>query len=706
MRLMWNVSRMVVVFILMAAGMLWAAPPPPPAPLLLSYEERAVMTYLLAGVGKSDDEKLALADQLEAQLREVFSKDARSIKISDFAHFARYFQGNWPNSYSVTSDIELLERRRLRAPISIQGETVEVQSRILDFHAGRAEELIRRLGPTITGLDTKIAAGGLVKFFLLTPRRDMILRAFAEAEDFMNEEFKKIESIGEMIAKTDKLQGLSPEMKAFLSQIFKEYFAQMSPETKALVTVRLMGQDLNLDPLKKFEIMILSGGPQFQKLLQVVAREANLSADLLEIFRRLESKAPAVPAMIVKDMIERERSNYNWVRYDLNPLGVGTMAQVHKGRIRTAQGTRDVVIRFLKPDIEKRVNEDHRILSTIAPKIDADPVLRAAGFPLLTPIVSDLTKTVREELSLRDTIVRQIRGREVYTKKGFFKGSTYKNDLLISVPEIYDYDRASSLMVQDMVVGKKLDSVAETYKDSIPDLKRVIVEELARMWVEELTFKSGFFHADMHQGNFMIEMDERGLRVNILDFGMGGTISRQMQSQILLLGAGIEILKPSAIVQALWDLSDQTRNQLTRSQLEARVKVVVREMDQGRRALMGVGGWATWAMENGLQFPYEFIGMNRGLAILDKLLQDSGSKFTMAQLSRQAANKYAPRVWADLKGSGEMSVRDILRLGWLALINGNPASVPYRESVEAQAAAPAPASLKCSRVLMPALGVR
>lgn len=698
---MWHVSRIVVVFILVTTGAFGSAPAP--TPLLLSYEERAVMAYLLAGVGKSDDEKIAIAELLEKQLRESQSKATRQITISDFSHFPRYFQGNWPDSYSVASDIDLLEQRRLRAPISISGETLEVQSRILEFHAGRAGELIRRLGPTLSGIDTKIAAGGLAKFFLLTPRRDMVLRAFSEAEAFMNEEFSKIQGIGEMIAKTDKLQGLSPEMKAFLSQIFKEYFTHMSPETKALVTVRLMGQDLNLDPMKKFEIMILSGGPQFQKLLQVVAREANLSPDLLEIFRRLESKAPPVPAMIVQDMIERERGTYDWMKYDLKPLGVGTMAQVHKGRIRTSQGPRDVVIRFLKPDIEKRVNEDHRILSAIAPKIDADPVLRAAGFPLLTPIVSDLTKTVREELSLRETIVRQIRGREVYTKKGFFGGSTYKNDLFISVPEIYDYDRASSLMVQDLVIGKKLDSVAEQYKQAIPDLKKVIVEELARMWVEELTFKSGFFHADMHQGNFMIEMHERGLRVNILDFGMGGTISREMQSQILLLGAGIEILKPSAILHALWSISDQTRNQITRPQLEARVKVLVRDMDQGRKPLMGVGGWATWAMENGLQFPYEFIGMNRGLAILDKLLQDSGSKFTMAALSRQAANAHAARVWTDLKASGEMSTRDILRLGWLAVTNSSPATIPYRE-VQPQPRTTPMSSLKCSRVLMPATG--
>ncbi|MFN7730147.1 MAG: AarF/UbiB family protein [Bdellovibrio sp.] len=711
MRLLWNVSRIAILTIIQSAAMLFAASyvyavemaPRTETPLLLSFEERTVLAYLLAGVGKSDEEKLKFADQLEKQVREASAKPARTVEVHRFADFARHFQGSWPNSYSVTSDIELIEQRRLRAPLTVKGANNEIQSQINLFHFNRVAELTKRLGPTITGLEFKMVAGTLFQFFF-APKRDLILRAFRETEVLVEQEFAKIEGIGDEISKTDKLKGVSPEMRTFLTLIFQEYFAKMSIETKALVLVRLMGEDLNLDPMKKFEIMILSGGPQFQKLLQIVARESNMSADLLEIFRKLESKAPSVPPMIVQDMIERERGTYQWMDYDLKPLGVGTMAQVHKGRIRTAQGRRDVVIRFLKPRIEQRVDEDHRILTLIAPKLDAHPVLRQGGFPLLAPIVSDLTKTVREELSLRETIVRQLKGREVYTTRGFFEGSTYKNTLDISVPEIFDYDRNSLLMVSDLIKGKKLDSVAEDYKDSIPDLKRGVVEQIARVWLEELLFKSGFFHADMHQGNFMVDVSETGLKVNILDFGMGGTISAQLQKQLLLLGAGIEILKPSAITRALWDMSDKNRNGLNFTQLETAVNALAKEMDQGRHPLWGISDWSTWAMERGLQFPYEFIGMNRGLAILDKLLQDSGSKMRMSNLSKRLANRYSKQVWHNLRASGEMTISDLLRLGWVSVMDASPASVHYKPPGEGPTRSQKSAVLapKCSRVMMPA----
>ena len=710
MRLLWNVSRIVIQTVVQSALLLlltvhaYAQDVSPRAdtPLLLSFEERTVLAYLLAGVGKSDEEKLKLADQLEKQVREAYAKPARTVELHRFADFARYFQGSWPNSYSVTSDIELIEQRRLRAPMTLRGATQEVQTQIDLFHFNRVAELTKRLGPTITGLESKLVAGTLFQYFF-APKRDLILRAFAEAQILVEQEFAKIEGIGDEISKTDKLKGVSPEMKTFLTLIFQEYFAKMSIETKALVLVRLMGEDLNLDPMKKFEIMILSGGPQFQKLLQVVARESNISPDLLEIFRKLESKAPSVPPMIVQEMIERERGTYHWTDYDLKPLGVGTMAQVHKGRIRTAQGRRDVVIRFLKPRIEQRVDEDHRILTAIAPKMDAHPVLRKGGFPLLTPIVSDLTKTVREELSLRETIVRQLKGREVYTTRGFFNGSTYKNTLDISVPEIFDFDRNSLLMVSDLIKGKKLDSVAEEYKDSIPDLKRGVVEQIARVWLEELMFKSGFYHADMHQGNFMVDVSETGFKVNILDFGMGGTISAELQKQLLLLGAGIEILKPSAITRALWDMSDKNRNGLNFTQLETAVAKLANEMDQGRHPLWGISDWSTWAMERGLQFPYEFIGMNRGMAILDKLMQDSGSKMRMSDLSKRLANKYAKKVWNDLRASGEMTLSDLLRLGWVSVMDASPAQVRYQPPTEepVRSEKPAFSALKCSKVLMP-----
>jgi predicted unusual protein kinase regulating ubiquinone biosynthesis (AarF/ABC1/UbiB family) len=208
----------------------------------------------------------------------------------------------------------------------------------------------------------------------------------------------------------------------------------------------------------------------------------------------------------------------------------------------------------------------------------------------------------------------------------------------------------------------------------------------------------------MHQGNFMVDVSETGFKVNILDFGMGGTISAQLQKQLLLLGAGIEILKPSAITRALWDMSDKNRNGLNFTQLETAVNALAKEMDQGRHPLWGISDWSTWAMERGLQFPYEFIGMNRGMAILDKLMQDSGSKLRMSDLSKRLANRYAKQVWNDLRASGEMTLSDLLRLGWVSVMDASPASARYQTPTEepkrsAKSAVLAP---KCSRVLMPA----
>jgi predicted unusual protein kinase regulating ubiquinone biosynthesis (AarF/ABC1/UbiB family) len=661
-------------------------------PLVLSFHERAVLSYFLAGAGQSETEKHALVERLKAQVTRSMGMLPKKVTVSSFDEFLKTFQGEWPGSYSVQSDLAILEEHGFPPRVTIEAANEETVRQIEEFHQFRREALRRRFGDRLPMLGD--AASAVTAAGFLTAGDALTMRIFEQVESVLQSEFEKVGRVGADMADSGRLSGINPEVKAFLEIIFKEYFSRMSIESKAQVLNRLMDGDLNAEPMKKFEILVLSGGPQFQKLLQVVAREGKLSADLLEVFRRLESKANPIPPVLVEKMFEKERRTYRWVSYDKKPLGVGTMAQVHKGKIRTSHGDREVVIRFLKPEIEKRVEEDHRILSAIAPKLDADPVLREHGFPRLTPVVADLTRTVRDELDMNATVERQRQGRDLYSKESLLSVNGYRNDLHISVPEVFVVDPRSKLMVQELVKGDKLDKVVEIYGESLPDLKKAIVEEVARVWVEEVLFRSGFYHADLHQGNFLVDFSElTGVTVNILDFGMGGVVSPEMQKQILLLGAGVEILKASAISRAFLNLSTSLDG-ISEREFERRVELLVEEMRQGRHPLWTLGRWSAWAGDQGVQFPYEFIGLNRGMVILDKLLEDSKSEIRVSGLSRKIAKRYVRRLWSDLRGTREIGVFDFMKLGWLAATDETAA-------VEAYEPPPIPrTAVRCEKIFL------
>jgi len=698
MRNRWNVFLRkfgIALFLSVYSWVAIASQAQVPVPLYLRYEERYLLSYLLAGVGRSEPEKKALAGRLSAYMKEYLSRPSEEIQVSSFDEYLREFRGPWPNSYSVLSDIDLIEHGDRRGPRVIKAKSPELALQIAAYEQFRIAELGNRLGPLVAGALVKGAQG---KWSAIQRVDDSVLAVYREAEAQVEQEFRMIESIGAEISNSDRFKGLGIEMKVLMTTIFSNYFGKMSLESKTHVVGKLLGENLFADPIQKFELMVLSGGPQFQKLLQVVAREGNLSEDLLEVFRKLESKASPIPAAIVRNLFEAERAIYKWVDYDLKPLGTGTMAQVHRGRMRTSMGVEDVVIRFLKPDIARRVSEDHKILSEIAPILDANPIMRERGFPRLVPVVSDLTRTVQEELSLEATIDRQIKGRQVYSQKLFYNDGSYKNDLIISVPKVYILDHRSILMVQELVDGDKLDKVAETWSGALPAFKKTLIEEIAKVWVEEVFFKSGFFHADLHQGNFMVDVTDERIKASILDFGMGGTISRDLQRQILNLGAAVELNKADSIANLYWVISDKARNQIGLEEFRTRVQRQVQSMQQGLSPIWGFHRWSSWAMDQGIQFPYEFVGLNRGAVILDKLLKDSGSNLTMSTLSKKLATKYPNRVWNDLRQEKEITTKDMMRLGWIAFIGHTTADDLF---VAPSTPLSAPRINKCSAVMMP-----
>ncbi len=110
------------------------------------------------------------------------------------------------------------------------------------------------------------------------------------------------------------------------------------------------------------------------------------------------------------------------------------MAQVHRAKILIDGRSQDVVVRFIKPGIADRVQED-----------DQDA-----------------------------TIARQKTAKSVYEKEVLLKSPKYKTNLQFHVPRVYESAGKSKLMVQEMIFGRKLDKEAEIFAEGVPGLKKKI----------------------------------------------------------------------------------------------------------------------------------------------------------------------------------------------------------------------------------------
>ncbi|WP_415062002.1 AarF/ABC1/UbiB kinase family protein [Bdellovibrio sp.] len=644
----------------------WAASPDATG-LHLSFEQRLALTYALLAQGEEEAKKEKILERAKSYMQGVFSQDVQTVKVKNFDQFLKLFKGEWPNTHSVALDVEVLEKRGPHPMMIFEAESSRVQKQIDQYIEWQQEQLkiMAEKEKGTEGVSVE-KVGAQVMALLQDPQGQKIAEKWmlSESETLLADRMKELDRVGEKMAESSFAQQQDATMRIFMETMFSEYFSRLSPESKKLIVSSYLGGDLRVSDMKKFEIMVQNSGPQLQKLLQVVARQANLAPEMLEVFRGLENSVRPVPWTQVEEILQQEKGNYKFTYFEKKPLGVGTMAQVHRAKILVNGERKDVVVRFIKPGISQRVAEDKKILAEVAQILDNNPEFRKTGAPRLSPVVDDITATVTAELSQEDTIQRQKFAKTRYEKTVLLKTPEYKNYIEFHVPEIYESTHKSNLMVQEMVIGKKLDKEVAMYSEIAPQLKKGVIEEMARVWAHEVMFGSGFYHSDLHQGNFMLQVTDPKIRLHILDFGMGGVIPANMQRQVMVLGAGTELLNADLIARAYWKVSEQSQNTINETQFRSLVQAKVARIRAGHEVSPSLELWTAWAMDSGLKLPYEFVSLNRGIVIVNKLLADAGSKMTVTSLMKSLAKGNPTLVYRRLVIEEKISHKDLVKLGW------------------------------------------
>lgn len=192
-------------------------------------------------------------------------------------------------------------------------------------------------------------------------------------------------------------------------------------------------------------------------------------------------------------------------------------------------------------------------------------------------------------------------------------------------------------MIQELVHGQKPTKELQMYHNIYPDLYKVISERIAEMWVEEAFFKSGFFHADLHQGNLLASYSDREIDVYLLDFGMTGQLTKRLRESSLLLSLGVKLNRADIISKHFLRLGKSKNPSIKGPELS---RLAQERIDQ-LRADPSIGGsleaWTAWALDLGIELEYEFLKLNRGLTAIEGLLADSKSTVSIETLANNIA---------------------------------------------------------------------
>jgi ubiquinone biosynthesis protein len=189
-------------------------------------------------------------------------------------------------------------------------------------------------------------------------------------------------------------------------------------------------------------------------------------------------------------------------------VAAASIAQVHRASVRTSEGSRPVAVKVLRSGVERRFARD------LADMFFAARLAERVGPEMrrLRPVqvVETLARSVRMEMDFR---------LEAAAASEFAENS--KDDPDIRAPAI-DWDRTTrEVMTMEWVDGVPLADPERL--EALGFDPRALARALIQTFLRH-ALRDGFFHADMHQGNFFV--DDVG-RIVAVDFGIMGRLARK-----------------------------------------------------------------------------------------------------------------------------------------------------------------------------------
>lgn len=234
-------------------------------------------------------------------------------------------------------------------------------------------------------------------------------------------------------------------------------------------------------------------GPIFIKFGQMLSTRPDLiPADVAEQLSELQDNVPpfdeALAATIIETALQQKISGV-FKSFSATPMASASVAQVHAAVLHDGS---EVVVKVLRPGIEKTIRQDIKLLFSLARLVQR----YAPDGRRLRPVevVDDYQHTILDELDL------QREAANAAQLKRNFDGSE-----MLYVPAVYwDYTRIN-VFVMERIHGIAVTNIAAL--NAAKTNMQVLAERGVEIFFTQV-LRDSFFHADMHPGNIFVDIND------------------------------------------------------------------------------------------------------------------------------------------------------------------------------------------------------
>jgi ubiquinone biosynthesis protein len=359
---------------------------------------------------------------------------------------------------------------------------------------------------------------------------------------------------------------------------------------------------------ERIRLVLTELGPSFVKLGQIVSTRPDLiPADIIDELKRLQDEVPPVPFDQVLPVLERDLGaslNEVYELFDQTPLASASIGQVHRARLRLPEGEScEVVVKLQRPNIRDTIERDIDLLYWLAHAIERSVPESRVYSP--ARLVAEFDRAITAELDF---------ALEADNAERFTKNFLDFEPGVVTFPRVYRQASSKRVLTLEFLPGKKvLDAVAAG-----ADGEKIAKRSVAVM-VKQI-YEDGFFHADPHPGNVIIQGTHDEPLIALIDLGLVGRLTPHLRDKTVDLMVAAASEDRRALTDALYAICTPTKK-INRRELEAEVSTLAdRYLGKSLKDLELSGlmrDLVNCAVKYGLEVPSDFMLVGKALMTVE-----------------------------------------------------------------------------------------